>query len=180
MSHVFSVNTLRTLLSLVGTAYVSYSAFAVAKFVWHFVRPSRLHIYNHSDPWALVTGASDGIGLGFAEELLSRGFNVLLHGRNEAKLKKVVARLSEEHPSRLMDFVIADASEYGKSFEVVVKKVKSLPGKLTVLINNVGGIHTTPTYVPFSEISHDAIDSSQLGYDLTTTACLPFSHRYQF
>lgn len=40
-------------------------------------------------PWALVTGASDGIGKAFAIELAARGFNIILVSRTESKLKAV-------------------------------------------------------------------------------------------
>ena len=31
--------------------------------------------------WALVTGASDGIGYGYVQQLAAKSFNVILHGR---------------------------------------------------------------------------------------------------
>ncbi|KAG6879160.1 hypothetical protein C0992_004693, partial [Termitomyces sp. T32_za158] len=37
--------------------------------------------------WAVVTGASDGIGKEFAFELAKAGFNILLVARNNALLK---------------------------------------------------------------------------------------------
>lgn len=42
---------------------------------------------------ALVTGASGGIGLEFAEQLAKAGYQVTLVARGEAKLKEHVARL---------------------------------------------------------------------------------------
>jgi NADPH:quinone reductase-like Zn-dependent oxidoreductase len=36
--------------------------------------------------WAVVTGATDGIGLGFCEVLTQLGFNVVLISRNAEKL----------------------------------------------------------------------------------------------
>ena len=38
--------------------------------------------------WAVVTGATDGIGLGFCEELAHRGSNVVFISRNEDKIKR--------------------------------------------------------------------------------------------
>jgi len=37
---------------------------------------------SEGDSWAIVTGATDGIGLGFCEELTVLGFNIVLISRN--------------------------------------------------------------------------------------------------
>ena len=37
--------------------------------------------------WAVVTGATDGIGKGFVEELASRGMNIVLVSRTQSKLE---------------------------------------------------------------------------------------------
>ena len=88
--------------------------------------------------WALVTGASDGIGLALCNELSARGFNVLLHGRNEEKLARVQQKLAAAHPQRQFRTVAADASNFTPAdIDCIAAQVKDLP--LTVLINNVGG-----------------------------------------
>ncbi|WP_310385344.1 SDR family NAD(P)-dependent oxidoreductase [Roseateles sp.] len=48
-------------------------------------------------PWALVTGASDGIGRAFAEELARRGVHVILVARRRAQLEQLAARLTQAH-----------------------------------------------------------------------------------
>ncbi len=47
-------------------------------------------------PLAVVTGASSGIGVGFAEELASRGLSLLLVARREERLQQLAARLRGE------------------------------------------------------------------------------------
>lgn len=79
-----------------------------------YLLPSRFGRYAHSSadgspPWAMVTGASDGIGRAFAGELAGRGFNVVLHGRNPEKLGRVMADLQDKFPERSFRIVIADA-----------------------------------------------------------------------
>src|ERR1700677_4920838 len=66
-----------------------------------FLTPSALPRYATRDhagrrPWALLTGASDGIGLELARQLRRAGFSVLLHGRNATKLAAVAAKLAHE------------------------------------------------------------------------------------
>lgn len=90
--------------------------------------------------WALVTGASDGIGKAFAEELCRRGFNVIIHGRNEKKLKGVKDELEKGFSGCEVRLLVLDAVNTSWSSDIdalVLKAVKGL--NLTILINNVGG-----------------------------------------
>jgi short-subunit dehydrogenase len=48
-------------------------------------------------PWAVVAGASNGIGLAFAHELAARGVGVVLVSRNEAALQLAAAAITAEH-----------------------------------------------------------------------------------
>lgn len=109
----------------------------------HYLYPSQLSKYlrqntDGESSWALVTGASDGIGRALCSELSARGFNVVLHGRNEAKLARVREELEAAHPQRHFRTVTADASSFSSAdIDRIVAQVADIP--LTVLINNVGG-----------------------------------------
>jgi len=48
-------------------------------------------------PWALVTGASDGIGHAFAVELAQRGVNVVLVARRQPQLEQLATLLTVAH-----------------------------------------------------------------------------------
>lgn len=92
-------------------------------------------------PWALVTGASDGIGVGFAEELASQGFNVILHGRNAEKLQTVSETLQAQFPGRKFKILVLDAVQDAGNVDKIqaaLAEFKDL--NLKVLINNVGGM----------------------------------------
>ena len=55
------------------------------------------HIDPHTfGPWALVTGASSGIGKEFAQQLAASGFHVVLVARRFSTLKELGDRLSAE------------------------------------------------------------------------------------
>jgi len=141
-----------TLLALLGSATLSYLLFRLARFIYFYaLQPSALPRYRHGSKykaWALVTGSSDGIGLGFASVLAGNGFNVILHGRNLVKLEAVETRLGTDFPHAQFRILVADASgSHGmkKAIEGMVSSLSDLPGPLTVLINNAGGISMLPS-----------------------------------
>lgn len=138
------------LLTGLGTICASRTLFQIASFIWlHFLRPSSLHRYTKTstgqEPWAIVTGASDGIGKAFAEELAHRDFNVVLHGRNEEKLTRVRGDLERQWPDRKFRILILDVlkdSQNEARMQTAVDSLADLPIK--VLVNNVGGNANQP------------------------------------
>ena len=126
----------------------------------YFFRCSSINTYiTNSDDrettWALVTGASDGIGKGFAEELCSRGVNVVLHGRSERKLHGVRDSLLERWPTRQIRVIVLEASSGLSDATKLNEAIKPLEElNLRILINNVGGGGTaTPLWAPFTDRS---------------------------
>jgi len=133
-----------TILAYLGLLIVLAQLIRLGRFIDLHNRLSNIHTYRHHSSWALITGASDGIGLAFAHELSERGFNLILHGRNAAKLERVRAALLAQTLVMPIEvrIVVADASNsHGmkSSIESLVSSLSDLPGPLTVLINNVGG-----------------------------------------
>lgn len=100
--------------------------------------------------WAFVTGASDGIGRGLSEELLSRGFNVVLHGRNATKLEGVKAALQVQFPNRKIRVVVLDvAARDHAAVSRLVSELKADGIAVSVLVNNVGGmVGMAPAWLP--------------------------------
>lgn len=82
---------------------------------------------------AFISGSTQGIGFAIAQQLLSEKVEVIINGRNEEKVNKVVSKLKNEFPSAAISGIKAD---FGKKEEVDI-----LLHKLTdidILINNVG------------------------------------------
>src|SRR5258708_28786674 len=48
-------------------------------------------------PWALITGASSGIGKEFARQIAASGINIVLVARREALLKEAGAEFSKDY-----------------------------------------------------------------------------------
>ena len=84
---------------------------------------------------ALITGATDGIGCATARELLQRGWHVLAHGRNEAKARNLLRKLTPKN---------AKATPVWGDFAVMTEvvdlsaQVKAEVATLDVLVNNAG------------------------------------------
>jgi len=52
---------------------------------------------NPASKWALITGASSGIGFELSRKFAHEGYNLILVSRNEATLQKIAAELSSSH-----------------------------------------------------------------------------------
>ena len=89
----------------------------------------------------LVTGSTDGIGLETAKMLVSLGHNVLIHGRNPAKLGEVERALSGLADSGHVESYVADLSRMAE-VEVLAEAVSEQHTQLDVLINNAGVFKT--------------------------------------
>ncbi|KAJ3167829.1 hypothetical protein HDU87_001422 [Geranomyces variabilis] len=131
----------KTLASLGALWFASHLVQATSHLIAPHVLPSRLgKLKRNAGAWAIVTGASDGIGKGFAFELAAQGFNVVLIARNRAKLESVAAELRGEFPQAQTKIWVADAAEVTAEGRVDFAQLKKLVAgtPVTILINNVG------------------------------------------
>ena len=88
--------------------------------------------------WAIVTGATDGIGWGFCIELAKRGFNIVLVSRTESKLIERKEELLKLWPKIKARVVVFDSSEKytQKDYEDMFKSLEDLD--ISGVVNNVG------------------------------------------
>jgi len=104
--------------------------------------------------WAIVTGATDGIGKAYAFELAKNGLNVLLVSRTAEKLQEVEKELKEKFPKVEASHLSIDFSNFdAKARDAVQKKIASLD--VGVLINNVGISYPFTKY--FHELKDDEV-----------------------
>jgi short-subunit dehydrogenase len=85
--------------------------------------------------WALVTGASRGIGQQVALGLAQFDCNVVLHGRKRENLRETLALL-EEHEVETV--VVAGDLSTAAGVDKVIAGVRKKPGHVDILYNNAG------------------------------------------
>ena len=60
--------------------------------------------------WALITGASDGLGKQYAFQLAKENFNIILMARDRKKLEDVAREIKTSYPSVETHVVVFDFS----------------------------------------------------------------------
>lgn len=139
-----------------------------------FAKSSDLRRYLHTtdgkQAWALVTGASGGIGSNLAKELARTGFNVVLHGRSAAKLKQIESELTQAYPQRSFRILVLDAAQsfspaHETNHKELLAQIEDI--NLTVVINNAGGSTERTTD------SFDALSAERLRTDACVNAVFP-------
>lgn len=110
--------------------------------------------YGAKKCWALVTGASDGLGAEYAKQLASKGFNVVLASRTLSKLEAIAETIEEKYNVKTK-VVAVDVTEIDTALTKIKGAVEGLP--VSILVNNVGQSHSIP--VPFLETSEDEMMS---------------------
>lgn len=94
--------------------------------------------------WAVVTGATDGIGKAYAEALAKKGLNVVLISRTLSKLEDLAKELEEKN-SIHTKVIAADFTEQTSIYSEIKKQIQDL--EVAVLINNVGMGYKYPDYL---------------------------------
>jgi short-subunit dehydrogenase len=95
-----------------------------------------LNVYRHFMEYALITGASRGIGKAIAEELARRGFNLVLVARSGDQLKQVTSEITSRYRVKA-DWLALDLSEQHAA-QQVYDWCKDHSYAIQVLVNNAG------------------------------------------
>lgn len=88
------------------------------------------------DRWALVTGASSGIGADFARELAQRGMHLVLVARREERLRALAEELEREHGVRTR-VIVADLGKPDAP-RALHEQLQGEGIAVDVLVNNAG------------------------------------------
>jgi short-subunit dehydrogenase len=91
---------------------------------------------NNQKPWALVTGASAGIGAEFCRQLAAQGYQLVLVARRADKLQAVADELKNSHGANSL-IITADLSQKD-ACQAIVKCLEEENIQIEYLVNNAG------------------------------------------
>lgn len=107
-----------------------------------------LKMFDLSGKRALVTGSSTGIGFALARGLAGAGAQVILNGRNEARLAEAVERLRGEGlTADALSFDVTSPPEVSAAIE----RIEREHGPIDILVNNAG----MQRRAPLDQFSHE-------------------------
>lgn len=95
--------------------------------------------------WAAVTGATDGIGKGYARNLAKRGLNVVLISRNPEKLKNVAAEIEKEFNVKTHCVTVDFSNDADTVYNTIEPELKKF--EIGTLVNNIGTSYEHPEYL---------------------------------
>ena len=119
---------------------------------------------HYQDRWAVVTGASSGLGRGLAARLADRGMSLVLTGRNEARLDEAADQIRRAAPRVKVETVAADLSTRS-GVSALLDHVGDRP--IEVLVNNAG----FGSYGPFAEADPDR-EADEVAVDVSAVITL--------
>ena len=97
-----------------------------------------LDLFNLSGRRALVTGSSQGIGFALAKGLAAAGAEIVLNGRDSAKLATAAEAFGDT--AQLLPFDVTDHDAARREID----RFEDETGPIDILVNNAGMQHRTP------------------------------------
>ena len=151
---IFLSRSFAIVCSLLGGLTILSSVLTISSFFYcHFIRFAK-DIKKTYGSWAVITGATDGIGKAMAFELARKGINVVLISRNRDRLFECTSEIKAKYPKVELRFLDIDYSCFD---EAARSKVSSFIKDLDVglLVNNVGISYPFTKY--FHELDDDRV-----------------------
>ncbi|KAF2072250.1 hypothetical protein CYY_006426 [Polysphondylium violaceum] len=138
----------------VGIYVTFHTLFKISCFFYtFFVRPP-IDLKKRGE-WAVVTGATDGIGKAFCHEFAEKGLNVCLISRSRDKLQTEAKQIELQYKVKTRVVAIDFNTDDSGRLQKVVDQVSDLD--IGVLVNNVGVCYEYSKYL--DEVSVGEIEA---------------------
>lgn len=126
---------------------------------------------------ALITGASQGLGLALASELLRHGANVILNARTPSKLSAALETLQADktgEAGQILDYVVADVSVPAEASRLLLQAEKALGGRCPDLVFCCAGSSTPAFFIDHAPETFEAEMRSNYFTALNVAHVSPF------
>ncbi|XP_065584269.1 very-long-chain 3-oxoacyl-CoA reductase-B-like, partial [Artemia franciscana] len=140
-----------SLLELIGLLSVTFIFYLFVNFTWRLLYTTRIGSMlgksikmKDMGEWAVVTGATDGIGKAYAEECARHGINTVLISRSLNKLQNVALEIESRYDVKTKTIDV-DFTNGPEIFEKIAKNIEGLD--IGILINNVGMSYSYPEFL---------------------------------
>ncbi|XP_050526567.1 very-long-chain 3-oxoacyl-CoA reductase-B-like [Daktulosphaira vitifoliae] len=134
---------------LIGIFFIGVILFNILRLLYiQFLAPYLY--YNYVDnlfkagKWAVVTGSTDGIGKAYAEQLASKGMDIVLISRSKTKLENVSSCIRKRYNVSTKIIQVDFTDKYPKIYNLIEKELHEMD--IGVLVNNVGMGPPYPDY----------------------------------
>ncbi|XP_077311652.1 inactive hydroxysteroid dehydrogenase-like protein 1 isoform X2 [Lithobates pipiens] len=136
------------ILAVVGGCFIVWKVSSFLQFWYSMIQQYAIpcflsrtkHIRQYGE-WAIVTGATEGIGKAYTEELASHGMNIILVSRNPEKLKDVSEAIAATYKVKTR-FIVADFSLGREVYPHIKEALRNV--EVGILVNNVGVCYHYP------------------------------------
>ncbi|CAG5129850.1 unnamed protein product [Candidula unifasciata] len=157
--------------SAIGALTTGIIAFKIAlgvfRFLSTYIFPQVLGLsanLKKAGSWAVVTGSTDGIGKAYAEQLASRGLNVVLISRTLSKLTGLASDIESKYGVKTR--VIAADFSSEDIYDNIERELAGLD--VGVLVNNVGVSYEFPQY--YAEVEDPDFVRNMIHMNCTSVA----------
>ncbi len=146
----------------------------MSEFGWGSTTDEVLADKDLSGRTVFITGANSGLGQETARAMAARGAEVILAGRDQAKLDESVAAIKADHAKAQLETLTVDLTSL-ENIRAATSRARQRFHKIDILINNAGVMAT-----PFSH-THDGfemqIGTNHFGHFALTGELFPLIER---
>lgn len=138
MEMICSSKSITTALTVLGIVTIVDGSIRLARFCWHqFLRPNtNLPVRYGKGTWAIVTGATSGIGREYAIELAKQGFHIVLIARTKENLQQLSQELEKKYKIKTYAFPLDASTATETQIQSLIHYFKEK--RVSLLINAVG------------------------------------------
>jgi len=148
-------------LKALGVVSLAFTLHHIIYFIWFYWFRQRSHWSTYKGDWAVVVGASKGLGRALSLGLARRGLNVILLAKTQSALEKVASEIRELKQEAIA--IVADVTSPTLAQQLQQIQELSNSHVITVLVNNSGGpigITSTRKFSEFLEYSEAIIEQT--------------------